>query len=154
MTTALATGAVVPLTGYVCANGQLTAAIAGFVPVALCYGAVFILTVELPDIEEDRISGKKTFVAMYGQRRALQLILLFSVVGTLVNCALHISGTSVIDTNFAVLALLTLLPVGAAGYGLARGAGDKKKVVGSVQAIMGALVVYVLLVDLYLYAFL
>ncbi len=68
--TAISAGAIVPLAGYACANGQPSYAIAGFVPVALCYGALFILTVELPDVEEDRASGKKTYVVRKGQQSA------------------------------------------------------------------------------------
>ena len=152
--TAISTGIIVPLAGYVCANGQLTYAIAGFVPMAVCYGALFILTVELPDINEDRESGKKTYVVNQGQHAALRAIFVFSVLGTALAIVLHLADSVPMSVNFAVVSLLTMLPLSAAAYGLVRGPGAKEKIVGTVQAVMGALIAYLALLDIYLYAFL
>lgn len=151
--TMVATGAIVPLTGYVCANGKLTSSILGFVPVALCYGAYFILTVELPDMDEDRASGKATYVATFGQSPALRTILAFALLGTALNAVLYSVGALLPNVNFLVVSLMTLLPLSAAAYGLRRGPGSKKEIVKTVQANMGSLVLYLLLLDIYLYAF-
>ncbi len=75
------------------------------------------------------------------------------MLGTALNIALHM-GSVPIEVNFTVVALLTTLPLAAATYGLVRGTGTKEKIVGTVQAVMGALIVYMALLDIYLYAFL
>lgn len=60
-------GFLVPVTGYVTLKGLIDSGILLFLFPTLLYGLVLILTVEIPDLEDDRLSGKKNWIVRWGR---------------------------------------------------------------------------------------
>ena len=69
--TAATLGMLIPATGYQVMADRINPALLPFLFPLLCYGMIFILSVELPDMEGDRLSGKRTFVVRYGRKASV-----------------------------------------------------------------------------------
>jgi 1,4-dihydroxy-2-naphthoate octaprenyltransferase len=106
--------------GYLVMKGTLDLAGAFILFPLLLYGLASILSVEIPDMEADRLGDKRTWVARKGRSFG------FSFVGT---CLLAATGyffifpllsMGQVPMDFHILGLLSLLPLSAGMVGLIR----------------------------------
>ena len=113
-------GFLVPGMGYLVMKGKLDLAGAFILIPLLLYGLASILSVEIPDVEADRLGDKRNWVARRGRRFG------FSMVGI---CLLAATGYFFIfpalsigrvPLNLHILGLLSLLPLSAGVIGLIR----------------------------------
>ena len=113
-------GFLVPGMGYLVMKGKLDLAGAFILIPLLLYGLASILSVEIPDVEADRLGDKRNWVARRGRRFG------FSLVGT---CLLAATGYFFIfpalsigrvPLDLHILGLLSLLPLTAGVVGLIR----------------------------------
>jgi len=98
---AVGTGFGVPVAGYLAVTGAVDAHFLLISAAFMLYGFVLSLSLELPDLEADRVGGKMNLVARYGSRFCLRLALLLCL------------GSEVILTLFAGagMALAGLVPL-------------------------------------------
>jgi 1,4-dihydroxy-2-naphthoate polyprenyltransferase len=113
-------GFLVPCMGYLVMKGKLDLAGAFILIPLLLYSLASILSVEIPDVEADRLGDKRNWVARRGRRFG------FSLVGT---CLLAATGYFFIfpllsfgrvPLDLHILGLLSLLPLSAGVVGLIR----------------------------------
>ena len=111
-------GILIPGMGYLVMKGTLNLAGAFILIPLLLYGMASILSVEIPDMEADRLGDKRTWVASEGRSFG------FRVVGI---CLLAASGyffifpslsTGHVPLDFHILGVLSLLPLSAGMVGL------------------------------------
>jgi 1,4-dihydroxy-2-naphthoate octaprenyltransferase len=113
-------GFLVPSMGYLVMKGKLDLAGAFLLIPLLLYGLASILSVEIPDMEADRLGEKRTWVARKGRRFG------FILVGT---CLFAATGyfflfpslsMRPVPINLHILGLLSLLPLSVGIVGLVR----------------------------------
>jgi 1,4-dihydroxy-2-naphthoate octaprenyltransferase len=150
ISTAIIAGTFLPGMGYLAATGTLDGnGLVIMIPLLLI-GLAFILSVEIPDMEADRLGGKKTWVARWGRAFG------FRVVGTLL---LAVAGyyfliptitTKPLPVNFRILGLFSLLPLCAAWVGIMKRPEGKQQSTFIVNIIIGAMIAFFVLTDTYL----
>jgi 1,4-dihydroxy-2-naphthoate octaprenyltransferase len=111
-------GVLIPGMGYMVTKGKLDLAGAFILVPLLLYGLASILSVEIPDIEADRLGDKRTWVARMGRGVG------FTIVGS---CLLAATGyffvfpllsRGQLPLDFHILGLLSLLPLSVGIVGL------------------------------------
>lgn len=142
---ALSIGCLIPGYGVLAAGGSLTATTLWLGPPLLLFGLAFVLSVQIPDLEADRLGGKRTWVARHGRAHAFVWISLALVLATL---ALLGAPVGAIDPR--VLSLLSLLPLGVSVLALPHRLGDRATTTRAATAVLFALIAFCLLADGYL----
>jgi 1,4-dihydroxy-2-naphthoate octaprenyltransferase len=137
---AIAVGFLIPGTGYYAISGSINA---DFIMLSLplfFYGIAFILSVESPDIESDKKTGKKTFASIYGLRANSGVILI----------CVAIAGTLLLLSELVPLAIISLLPMIGAAYGSVKSEGvlDSKK---SSAITLASIAIFFMGADIYLF---
>lgn len=118
ISTMLAIGFVVPGMGYYVMKRGIDLNFIIFSIPLLLYGIYFILSVEIPDMKTDAISGKKNFVTKNGRGLSLKLIFLVTIFATYMYMIFQILELHDIAINFYMVALLSLVPLIFAALGL------------------------------------
>ncbi|MGZ7117405.1 MAG: prenyltransferase [Methanobacterium sp.] len=104
------TGFIVPGIGYVILMGKLDVNFIFFVVPLMLYELYFILNIEIPDMEADKLGGKKTFVAIQGRSFSFILIAVSAFVATLYYILLSLTNLySSINLNMIVV--ISLIPL-------------------------------------------
>jgi 1,4-dihydroxy-2-naphthoate polyprenyltransferase len=150
LSTAGAVGMVVPAMGYLVAAGRLDGVALAAAPPLFLYGLVFILSVQTPDVEADRLGGKRTLVARLGRRWAFLLI---AAAGLLASAAFYLLGMlypSAYPGAPGMLGLLSLLPAGVVLMAGVQRQVEPPQATRWANAILIAMVLFVLFADLYL----
>lgn len=148
--TTIAVGIVVPIMGYICANGISSIEIAGLLIPSVIYGLVFILTVEIPDMEDDAQGNKRTFVAVYGRHAAVRIIAACCIVASIVFSLFTVLPIVPALIDYRLVAGLTAIPLAAAVSGVMRMPTSKHSSVPFVMRSMTSLVAFTALFDAYL----
>ena len=114
---ALIVGLVIPGMGYLSLSGQFDPFFIYFAVTFVTYGLVLSLSLEAPDIEGDKKSGKRNLGVRKGERILFSLILAMTLLATsaFVFYGWHIVNTPV---DFRIIALFSIVPVTAGLIGL------------------------------------
>jgi 1,4-dihydroxy-2-naphthoate octaprenyltransferase len=118
--TTFASGFVMPGMGYLVMSGTIDLWFVVLSIPLMCYSLLFILTVEMPDVEFDRLTGKVNLMVRRGIARGARVALLATVLATL--SLFLIAYTNVLGEviDFWYLAAFSLLPLAIAAYGAGR----------------------------------
>lgn len=111
VSTMLAIGFFVPGMGYYVMKGFIDFNLIIFTIPLLLYGVYFILSVEMPDMETDNLSGKKSFVTKYGRKLTLKMIFSAALFSCITYLVFHFGHIFDYNINFLVVAVLSLVPV-------------------------------------------
>ena len=143
-------GLLIPLFGYLVTSGRINQdGFLFFVPLML-YGLAFILTVELPDMESDRLGKKMTWVAQNGRGFGVTVIVASFLLATLFFLLFPLLTIRTYPLDFRFLGVLSLLPLGAGCIALLKRPSEKPSVTRVVKVIMITLAVFLILVDGYM----
>jgi 1,4-dihydroxy-2-naphthoate octaprenyltransferase len=143
-------GVLIPSTGYLVMKGTLDLAGVFFLIPFLLYGLASILSVEIPDMEADRLGGKRTWVARKGRGFG------FTGVGA---CLLAATGYFFIfpwlspwqiPIDFYIMGLLSLLPLGVGMFGLIKKPLDQEPATRIAIQTVISLAIFSILADSYL----
>jgi 1,4-dihydroxy-2-naphthoate octaprenyltransferase len=102
-------GLIMPLAGFMCSGAAVVPVLAVLVLPLACFALTFILSVELPDADADRRSGKNTYVSRRGVEGGSRLIALASCVGTLSFLVIYLWG-GFLPPEMMALFFASLLP--------------------------------------------
>lgn len=149
LTTMVAAGLLMPGMGYLCAKGAWDLTFLQLTPAFLAYGAFFILSVEMPDVEADRVGGKRNLLVLYGLGPGMKAAFISVAMGALF-WALLWAFRPQDALDYGLLLLFSLIPLLAGLAGLRKEAGEVHKVVSQVKINFGSLVAFLLLLDTYL----
>lgn len=144
-------GFLVPATGYTAMWHVLHPAALLFLLPLIAYGLVFILSVEIPDLEVDRQGGKRTWVARWGRRFGFTAIGLSTLAATGYFFLLQRVYPQPIPLDFRVAGGLSLLPLLPGLWGLLRQPGERQAATLIATGSVITLALFAILMDVYLY---
>ncbi len=117
VSTILATGLIMPAMGYYVMDGAIDARIVALSLPLMCYALFFILSVELPDVDVDRLGGKKNLMTLKGREVGIVLSVIATLAATILFTTLAILGT-LQPLEMWLFVLLSMVPLIASLYGL------------------------------------
>lgn len=109
-------GLLMPGAGYFVATGTLDLIFFSFALPLCLYGLVFIVSVEIPDMEGDIAGGKRTLVVRKGRVFGFTLIALAATLATATLLLFALTGTFA-PVDFRPVALISVIPLGIALWG-------------------------------------
>lgn len=142
-------GFLIPGIGYWIMNGAIDSFYLVFAFAFLFYGLEFMIIVESPDMEGDRLGGKKTLIASKGRRFGYQLLLGAVVLSSIYYFIVYVLGLFQQYLNYFVVFLLSLIPVIFALIGWFQHPFEKKRSTKIAQRNMWILILFVILIDVY-----
>ncbi len=147
--TAVSVGVLVHVFGALVVDPTLSASVLLFGPAMLSSGFVFILVVQIPDVEADAAADKPTWAMALGRRRAFGLVLALLVLNTIYYAILALTG---VDTSvqFGIVALISLAPVLPAAAAVLKRMFDAPSATRMVGAVMGANILVTIGFNIYL----
>jgi 1,4-dihydroxy-2-naphthoate octaprenyltransferase len=146
----LSVGLLIPGFGYFVTSGQINQDGLIFIFPLMLYGLAFILAVEIPDMESDRLGNKRTWIARKGRVFGFGLIAASLLLATLFFFCFPWLTPRSYPLDFRFLGILSLLPLGAGCIGLLKRPINKLSATRVVNGIMFALSVFCIFVDGYL----
>lgn len=111
ISTMFAIGFVVPGMGYFVMRGFIDTSYLLFTIPLLMYGIYFILSVEIPDMETDTLSGKRSFVTKNGRNLSLKIIFLAALFSSISYSIFHIINLFELNINFLIIFVLSWIPL-------------------------------------------
>jgi 1,4-dihydroxy-2-naphthoate octaprenyltransferase len=144
------TGFMLPAAGYLSATTSFSQLFALFLVPALMYGMVFILLVEIPDMEADRKGKKRTVITRWGQQWGFYLTFLCLAVNLGYFLWLRTLPLSVFPLDLTVIAGLSAIPLIVMIFSyLVPGTYRQSSTARAIQGII-SLISYLVLMNIYL----
>jgi 1,4-dihydroxy-2-naphthoate octaprenyltransferase len=143
-------GLLIPGFGYLVTRGQMNQDGLLFITPLMLYGLAFILTVEIPDMESDRLGNKMTWVARKGRGFGFTLIAASFLLATLFFFCFPWLTSRIYPLDFRFMGILSLMPLGAACIGLLKRPIEKRSATRVVNGIMITLAAFCILADGYM----
>jgi len=110
LTAVVAVGLLLPGSGYLMAQKTLDLLFLIFVLPSMLYSLAFIVSVEIPDLESDRLGGKNTLIVKKGRDYGFVLIGVLFTLSTLYFLAL--SFTNLVPMiDFRLISIVSLIPL-------------------------------------------
>jgi 1,4-dihydroxy-2-naphthoate polyprenyltransferase len=146
---AVSIGLLIPGFGYLVTSGQINMDGLLFIIPLTLYGLAFILNVEIPDMESDRLGNKRTWVARKGRGFGFTVIAASFLLATLFFLGFPWLTSRTYPLDFRILGILSLMPLTAGCIGLLRRLVEKQQATRVVNGIMIAIAAFCFLVDGY-----
>ena len=86
----------------------------------LCYGAYFIVSVEMPDIESHRLTGRTNLLVSHGMKAGTTVALVSTALASVLLFTIAYSGALGATVNIWPVALFSLVLLSMAEYGAVR----------------------------------
>ena len=116
------------------------------------YGLEFMIIVETPDMEGDKIAKKKTLVTRLGRNLSYKIIILSLLIVSIYFLFISYLGIFREYLDFSIIYVLSLIPLFVAVYGWFKKPFTKKIAIKTAQKNMNALILFVLVLNMYLIA--
>lgn len=142
--TALAIGFIMPGMGYYVMSGRIDLWFVVLSLPLICYGLYFIVTVEMPDIDSDRASGRVNLLVNFGLRNGTRVALLALGLATISLSIIAFTNVLGRTMEFWYLALFSLIPLAIAGYGATRNLQQRKQIISQVKLNFVAMMSFLL----------
>ena len=146
---AVSIGLLIPGFGYLVTSGQINKEGLLFIIPLTLYGLAFILSVEIPDMESDRLGNKQTWVARKGRGFGFTVIAASFLMATLFFLCYPWLTSRIYPVDFRILGILSLIPLAAGCIGLLRRPIEKRSATRVVNGILIAIAAFCFLVDGY-----
>ncbi len=143
-------GLLIPGLGYLVTRGRMDREGLLFTLPLMLYGLAFILAVEIPDMESDRLGDKRTWVARLGRGFGFTAIAAAFLLATLFFFGFPLLAPRTYPVDLRLLGLLSLIPLGVGCLAALKRPVERRSATRMVDAIMVALAVFCILVDGYL----
>jgi 1,4-dihydroxy-2-naphthoate octaprenyltransferase len=143
-------GLLIPGLGYLVTSGQMNQDGLLFIAPLMLYGLAFILTVEIPDMEADRLGNKRTWVARKGRGFGFTVIGVSFLLATLFFICFPWFTSRIYPLDFRFLGILSLMPLGAGCMGILKRPIEKRSATWVVNGIMITFAAFCILADGYM----
>jgi 1,4-dihydroxy-2-naphthoate octaprenyltransferase len=140
-------GLLIPGLGYLVTGGQMNQDGLLFIVPLMLYGLAFILTVEIPDMEADRLGNKRTWVAQKGRGFGFTVIAAAFLLATLFFLGFPWLTSRIYPLDFRLLGILSLMPLGAGCIGVLKKPVDKRSATRVVNGIMISVAAFCVMAD-------
>ena len=147
LSTMLAVGLLMPGMGYFVAANTIGPLFQLFILPLSFYGLFFIITVELPDVECDKISHKTNLLVKWGRTAGKVVAVLTTFTGTTLMTALLFVGAANKQIDVMPFAVFSFLPLVASVSGLVFQASTRTVLVRQVMVNMASMILYLFLID-------
>lgn len=148
--TILGAGILMPGMGYFIATGTLDTPFLFLALPLLFYGCLFIMSVELPDMEGDRLGGKMTFIVSHGRRIGSHIATASAICATVLYIIYSIIGLWASFIDWRVVSIISLIPCGVMVGGLIQRPYKRIPAVRQAFRSIYSLMAFLFLTDLYL----
>lgn len=146
--TAFTSGCIVPGMGLLAVSGNLNRdGLIFMIPLTL-YGLVFILSVEIPDMEADFLGEKKTWVVQKGRKFGFTAIGSLLLIATGYFFLIPYLYSYTLPLDFRILGLFSLLPLAMGFLGWVKRPTGRQIALKLVNTLIGALAVFFILTDI------
>ena len=105
------TGFIIPGIGYVILMGKLDLNFLIFVIPLMLYELLFIINVEIPDMEADSSGGKKTLIVVYGRELGFIIGATAALLATLSYFLMNQTNLYPSNINWVLIAIISLIPL-------------------------------------------
>jgi 1,4-dihydroxy-2-naphthoate polyprenyltransferase len=105
------TGFIVPGIGYVILMGKLDLAFLVFAIPLMLYELLFIINIEIPDMEADSSGGKKTLIVAYGREFGFIIGAFAALLATLSYIFMTLTNLYPSNINWGLIAIFSLIPL-------------------------------------------
>jgi 1,4-dihydroxy-2-naphthoate octaprenyltransferase len=147
LASAFSVGLIMPLFGDFSTVGRITPLFLAFTIPLFLQALSFLIAVQIPDMESDRLANKRTFVAEHGQSWGFFMVLLPLAAAT----SYYIAAPYLVPTmaGLKLMSIISLLPLGMAAYSFIKRSSSKEKVIRLVKYNVICFVAFTLMSDLY-----
>lgn len=150
ITNMLTFGLLMPGMGYLVAMGWFDLSFFAFSVPFFLYGLVFITSVEMPDVEGDRLGGKPTLMVRKGCAFGFSLILLAASLATFAIAWMAMAGTFMPYLNLWPIVLISAIPLASAVWGMLAPCAGRQCLLKRVRTNIAAYFLFVGMVSGYL----
>jgi 1,4-dihydroxy-2-naphthoate octaprenyltransferase len=150
ITTIIALGLMIPGIGYYIFKESLDQPLPLFILPLLLYSLVFIVSVEIPDMEGDELGNKRTLIVRKGRKYGFKTIaasLSLSTLYFLIVCTINPSPSPI---DFCVVSLFSAIPLTLGIIGLLKIPEEREPATRLVTLNIASLTIFLLLMDSYL----
>lgn len=144
-------GILIPGMGYLVMRGTLDLDGIYFIIPLTLYGLVLILTVAIPDMEDDRLANKMTWVARWGRGFAFRAIGWLLIAASSYFFLLPVLSGKQLPLDPFILGLFSLLPVRMGAPGMMKPPLEREPSVRIATHIIIAMVIFAICADGYLF---
>jgi 1,4-dihydroxy-2-naphthoate polyprenyltransferase len=148
--TVLGLGLMMPGIGYFVAYGSIDLFFAFFIFPLSCYGLLFILTVEMPDVENDRKGKKINALVKWGIKRGMGISFVSALAGTLSLLVLYFSGFFAGRLDLELFILFSFIPLVGVSSGLFADLSSRDHLTRQVMINMSTIILFLFLLDAYM----
>jgi 1,4-dihydroxy-2-naphthoate polyprenyltransferase len=148
--TVLAVGLMMPGIGYFVAYGSIDLFFAFFIFPLSCYGLLFILTVEMPDVENDRKENKINVFVKWGIKSGMYISFVSALAGTLSLSVFYFSGFYAGRLDLLPFILFSFIPLVGVSRGLFVDLNSRDRLTRQVMINMITIILFLFLVDTYM----
>lgn len=143
----VAIGLMMPGMGYFVLKESFDSTFLIFILPSIFLACAFIISVEIPDLEGDRLGNKKTLIVCKGRKFGFKLIALLVSSVTLYFLVISTAKLLLSIINFHLITLLSLLPLAFGILGLAKRSDDREIATKLVSLNLLTYFIFLLLVN-------
>lgn len=147
LSTVFTIGFLIPVMGYVVMAEHLTLEFLVLLLPLLIYGIVFIISVQIPDLEADLLGNKKTIVSRKGRVFGFEAIGVLLFIASGYFFVLPAVYQSYLDFHFLGIFSLPFLSMGI--WGILKRPNHREKAVEIVNGNLKTLILFLMLTDIY-----
>lgn len=145
-----AIGLLFPGLGYFALMGTLDLPFFIFIIPMVFLQMLFTNSVEIPDMEGDRLGGKMTWIASRGREFGFKMIAVSGILATISFLIIPFTNLFPASIDFRVLALISLIPLGLGIVELVKKPYDKQSATKFCIYNLGSILLTVILINCYL----
>jgi 1,4-dihydroxy-2-naphthoate octaprenyltransferase len=149
VTTVIAVGLMIPSLGYLILKPSFDLTFWVFALPSMLYALAFIVCVEIPDVEGDRLGSKNTMIVRRGRKFGFMLIAISISLATLWFLTLYVTNFVQLSVDFRLIILLSLLPLSLGVFGIARRTEDRDLATKLVSHDILAVSFFLMIMDCY-----
>ncbi|MDP3065136.1 MAG: prenyltransferase [Methanobacteriaceae archaeon] len=144
----VSTGFIVPSLGYLAISGYLDLQSVIFTLPLMFYQVLFIINVEIPDMESDLNGGKRTFIVNHGRKTGFKLIGISGAISTILFMLMGLSNLYKMP-DFRLVALISLLPTVMGLWSFLNRTTEKKKATQLSTHTLASLFAFIIILNVY-----
>jgi 1,4-dihydroxy-2-naphthoate octaprenyltransferase len=143
-------GLLIPGMGFLVTNGQLSLdGLLFSIPVML-YGMAFTLAIEIPDMESDRLGGKRSWVAQFGRRFGFRMIAAALFLASLFFFAFPLLTSRSYTVDFQFMGMISVLPLATSIVWLLKRPDEKRLAMRASSWIIVTYIIFFLIAVAYM----
>jgi len=143
------TGFIVPGIGYVILMGKLDLPFLIFAIPLMLYELLFIINVEIPDMEADNFGGKKNLVVVYGRKFGFIVGASAALMATLIYFLMVQTNLYSSNINWVIITIISLIPLSIGILSVIKKPINRNYAIKWVNYNISSLSIFIILINTY-----